>query len=317
MTPLDPLKKKIGFIGLGRMGSEMAGNLLAKGVDLTVFDRSPAAMTRLTQKGAKPASSIEELASTADVIFTSLPGPQQVEEVVFGRGGIVSAMREGTVLFDLTSSARSMALRVCDAFRTKNCEMLDSPVSGGPAGAASGDLVLWVGGNKSVFETYQPLLATFSKPHFTGPIGAGTVTKLAHNMLGYTIMEAQAEAFTLATKAGLDPLDFWEALRLGMVGKQSPLFMLTQQFLPNAYGNAAFAQKLALKDVRLALEMAEELDVPMRLSSATRDDMEMVVERGEGDGDSRSFLKLQIERAGVKIEVPRARVEAVVAAAQK
>ena len=91
-----------------------------------------------------------------------------------------------------------------------------------------------------------------STPHYVGQIGAGTVTKLAHNMLGYAIMEAQAEAFSLAVKAGLDPMDFWQALRLGMVGKQSPLMMLVQQFLPNVYDKPAFALRLALKDVRLA-----------------------------------------------------------------
>jgi 3-hydroxyisobutyrate dehydrogenase len=250
------------------------------------------------------------------VIFTSLPGPAQVEEVVFGAGGMLAAMPEGAVHFDLTSSARLLALRINDEMAHKGCAMLDAPVSGGPAGAATGDLVLWIGGDKAVFDDHAELLRCFSKPHHVGPIGAGTVTKLAHNMLGYTIMEAQAEAFSLAVKAGLDPLDFWEALRLGVVGKRSPLMMLTAQFLPNAYDKAAFAQKLALKDVRLALEMADELGVDMRLSKATSEDMEAVVARGEGDGDSRSFLKLQLERAGVEIDVPEDRIEAVLAALQ-
>lgn len=316
MADAELLKAKVGFIGLGRMGSGMAGNLAAAGVDLTVFDPHAPAMAPLVEKGARPAGSVAELAAQADVIFTSLPGPAEVEAVVLGSGGIVSAMRPGTVLFDLTSSARALALRVHDHFRAMDCDMLDAPVSGGPAGAKSGDLVLWIGGDRAVFDRHAPLLHAFSKPHYVGPIGAGTVTKLAHNMLGYTIMEAQAEAFTLAAKAGIDPLDFWEALRLGVVGKQSPLFMLTQQFLSYEFGNAAFAQKLALKDVRLALDMAAELDVPMRLSQATRDDMEAVVTRGEGEGDSRSFLQLQVERAGVTIKVPRDRVEAAVARAK-
>jgi len=316
MFTKNPLALKVGFIGLGRMGSKMASNLLNNGIDLTVYDPVPEIMSDMVEDGAKSANSVTDLASQVDVIFTSLPGPLQVEEVVLGEGGIISAMRDGTVLFDLTSSSRSLALRVNEAFSKRNSVMLDSPVSGGPAGAASGDLVLWIGGDKATFDHHKPLLETFSKPHYVGPIGAGTVTKLAHNMLGYTILEAQAEAFTLAVKAGLDPLEFWEALRLGMVGKQSPLFMLTQQFLPNSYDNAAFAQKLALKDVRLASEMAEELGVPMRLSAATREDMEAVVARGEGDGDSRSFLKLQLERAGVEIEVSRKRIENAVKAAK-
>lgn len=134
------------------------------------------------------------------------------------------------------------------------------------------------------------------------------MTKLAHNLLGYTIMEAQAEAFSLAVKAGLDPLDFWEALRLGMVGRQSPLFMLTEQFLPGVYDRPAFLQRLALKDVRLAMALADELGVRMRLSQATRDDMEAAVADGRGEADSRAFLQVQLARAGVSIAVEPERI---------
>ena len=303
---------RAGFVGLGRMGSGMAANLLAAGTDLVVFDPVPAAVQAAVKLGARPAESIADLAAQADVIFTSLPGPPEVEAVVLGVDGIAGAMRPGTVLFELSTSARSLALRIHDLFRDKGSTMLDAPVSGGPAGARSGDLVLWIGGDRATFDRHVPLLQTFCRPHYAGPIGAGIVTKLAHNMLGYMLLEAQAEAFTLAVKAGLDPLDFWQALRLGVVGKQSPLFMLTQQFLANSYAEAAFAQRLALKDVRLALEMAAELGVPMRLGEATREDMEAVVARGEGEGDSRSFMQLQIERAGVKIAVPRDRIDAAV-----
>lgn len=314
MEKSDILNARVGFIGLGRMGSGMAANLAKAGIDLTVFDASPAVTAALAAQGATAAGSVAELAVRADVIFTSLPGPTEVEQVVLH--GIAPAMRPGTVLFDLSSSAHTLALRIAENFRAKGCEMLDAPVSGGPAGARSGDLVLWIGGDQATFERHKPLLQTFCKPHRVGPVGSGTVTKLAHNMLGYTIMAAQAEAFTLAVKAGMDPLDFWEALRLGIVGKQSPLFMLTEQFLPGEFGEAAFAQKLALKDVRLATEMARELDVPLRLARAMGEDMEAVVARGEGDGDSRSFLQLQVERAGVAIKVPRDRVKAAVARAR-
>jgi 3-hydroxyisobutyrate dehydrogenase len=303
-------KSRIGFVGLGRMGAGMAGNLLAGGADLIVFDPVAAAMAGLTEKGARAAASVAQLTAEADIIFTSLPGPPEVEQVVLGEGGIVQSMTAGKVLFELSTSSRSLALRIHEAVRARGGEMFDAPVSGGPAGARSGELVLWIGGDAVGFKRHVQLLKTFCIPHRTGEIGSGIVTKLAHNMLGYMLLEAQAEAFTLAAKAGLDPLDFWEALRLGMVGRQAPIFMLTQQFLANSFGDAAFAQRLALKDVRLALDMAEELGVPMRLARATREDMEAVVARGEGEGDSRSFMKLQKERAGVEIEVPRQRIDA-------
>lgn len=267
--------------------------------------------------GARPAASIAEVARVAEVLFTSLPGPAEVEAVALGEGGLVASMRPGLAWFDLSTSSRTLALRLEAAFREMGGAMLDAPVSGGPAGAASGDLVLWVGGEKAVFDRHLAVLRAFaSAPLHVGPIGAGTVTKLAHNMLGYTIMEAQAEAFSLAVKAGLDPVDFWEALRFGVVGKQSPLFMLTQQFLPAVYDNPAFALRLALKDARLATKMAGELGVPMRLSEATRDDMERAVADGLGDEDSRAFLKLQLERADVAIAAEPERIAAAVAAAR-
>lgn len=303
---------RVGFIGLGRMGSGMAANIARSGASLTVYDQVPAAVEAIVALGATAASSIAELAASVDVIFTSLPGPAEAESVSFGEGGLLSAVRPGTVLFDLTSSTRALALRLNEAYRKIGCDMLDAPVSGGPAGARSGELVLWIGGDRDVFDQKRAVIETFGKPHYVGPIGAGAVTKLAHNLLGYVILEAQAEAFSLAAKAGLDPLDFWEALSMGMVGKQSPLLMLNQQFLPYEFDNAAFAQRLALKDVRLALQMAKDLEVPMPLSEAMAQDMEAVVARGEGEGDSRSFTQLQVERSGVTIKVPRAKVEAAV-----
>lgn len=300
----------VGFIGLGRMGQGMAANLLAGGVDLCVFDAVAAAIEPLKAKGARAAGSVAELAARCDLIFTSLPGPPEVEAVVLGEGGIAAAMRPGTTLLELSTSARPLALRIDEAFRDRGCVYMDAPVSGGPAGARSGDMVLWIGGDRAAVDRLAPVLKTFCIPHHVGPVGSGIVTKLAHNLLGYMLLEAQAEVFSLAVKAGLDPLDFWSAIRLGVVGKQPAIDMLTQQFLPYDFSNAAFAQRLGLKDVRLGLEMAEQLGVPMRLAEATREDMEAVVARGEGEGDSRSFMQMQIERAGVRIGVPRERIEA-------
>lgn len=289
----------------------MAANLLRQGVELVVHDAADEAVRRLTAAGARAAVSPAEVARQADVLFTSLPGPAEIEAVAFA-GGLVDAARPGLGWFDLSTSSRALTLRLEAAFRARGAAMLDAPVSGGPAGAASGDLVLWVGGDRPTFDRHLGLLEAFARTaRYVGPIGAGTVTKLAHNLLGYTIMEAQAEAFSLAVKAGLDPLDFWEALRLGVVGKQSPLLMLTQQFLPGAYDKPAFLQRLALKDVRLAMAMAEELGVPMRLSQATREDMEAAVADGLGEADSRAFLQLQLARAEVDIAVDPERIAKV------
>ena len=299
----------IGFIGLGRMGKGIAQNLLRAGTKLIVYDVVPAAADGLVSGGARRAASIAEVALEASVVFTSLPGPVQVEDVVLGGEGILANMRPGLTLFDLSTSSRELALRIDAEMRAKGGTMFDAPISGGPAGAASGELVVWIGGDKVALEAHRPVLSRFSAhAHHVGPIGSGIVTKLAHNLLGYVIMQAQAEAFSLAVRAELDPLEFWEALSLGMVGRQSPIMMLVQQFLPAVYDKPAFLQKLALKDVRLAAQMAEDLGVSMPLSEVTRSEMEAAVARGQGDEDSRSFLKIQLERADVSIKVPADRI---------
>ena len=216
---------KVGFIGLGRMGRGMASNLAKGGVPLIVFDTSPEAVEALTALGARAATSVADLASQVDVAFTSLPGPPQVDEVVLGEHGILANMRPGLTLFELSTNALSLNRRIYQAFKAKGGAMLDAPVSGGPAGAASGDLALWIGGDKDVFERHQGLLRVFAdKARYVGQIGAGTVAKLAHNMSGYMILHTMAEIFSVGVKAGVEPLDLWEALRLGVVGKQSPLY---------------------------------------------------------------------------------------------
>lgn len=306
---------KVGFIGLGRMGQGMARNLAKSGVPLLVYDLSQDAVQTLTAVGAQAASNVAELARQVDVLFTSLPGPVQIEEVILGPQGVMAHMRPGLVLFDLSTNSLSLCRRIHGAFLERGAHMLDAPVSGGPAGAASGELALWVGGDKTVFEQHLALLrAIGNQPSHVGVIGAGTVAKLAHNLLGYMFLESMAEVFSLAVKAGMDPLDLWEAMRLGLVGRGSPMNMLVNQFLPGKYEPPAFALKLAHKDVSLATAMAKELGVPMRLANLTLEEMTEALARGLGDQDSRAYMKLQLERAGVSIAVDPERLQQAVTA---
>jgi 3-hydroxyisobutyrate dehydrogenase len=308
---------KVGFIGLGRMGQGMARNLVKGGISLVVFDTNPEPVKDLVEAGAQKAASIAELASQVEVVFTSLPGPVHVEDVVLGPQGILANMAPGLVLFELSTSSLALNRRLNQAFKEKGGAMLDAPVSGGPAGAASGDLALWVGGDREVYDRHLDLLRKIGdKPRRVGQIGAGTVAKLAHNMAGYMILETMAEVFSVGVKAGVDPLELWEALRLGMVGKQSPLFGLVNQFLPGKYETPAFALKLAHKDVTLATGLGKELGVPMRLANMTLEEMTEALARGWGEQDSRAYLKLQLERAGVQIAVDPERLQKAVSAAK-
>ncbi|MEM5318287.1 NAD(P)-dependent oxidoreductase [Paraburkholderia sp. JHI869] len=308
---------EVGFIGLGRMGQGMARNLLKGGVSLTVFDANSEAASKLVEAGAKQAKSVAELARTAHVVFTSLPGPAEIEEVVLGANGILNNMTPGLVLFDLSTSSLSLNRRIEQAFREKGGSMLDAPISGGPTGAASGDLAVWVSGDRKVFEEHQSLLQNIGdKVRYVGPIGAGTVAKLAHNVVAYMILESMAEVFSMGVKAGVDPLELWEALRLGSAGKQSPLMLLVKQFLPAKYEPASFALKLAHKDVMLATALGRELGVPMRLANLTLEEMTEAVGRGWGEQDARACLKIQLERAGVNIAVDPDRLEKAINAEQ-
>lgn len=295
---------RVGYIGLGHMGRGMALNLVRAGFDVTVFDLADEPMRVLEDAGARGAASIGDLTETTDVIFTSLPGPKQVESVVFGEGGILEHVRAGQALFELSTSSRELALRINAAFAEKGADMLDAPVSGGPAGAASGDMAFWVGGDEAVFERFLPVLTAMGdKPRLCGPIGSGTIVKLVNNVTGQMFLHAMGEAFSVAVKAGVDPLELWDAMRLGVVGKGSALNMLTKQYLPAHFDPPTFALDLAWKDVNLATELGRELGVPMRMANLTHAEMTEALGRGWGGRDCRIYLQLQLERAGVSIAV--------------
>ncbi|MDT3444681.1 MULTISPECIES: NAD(P)-dependent oxidoreductase [unclassified Pseudofrankia] len=308
----------IGFIGLGRMGQGMATNLVRRsGRQVLVFDTSAEPVDLLAAAGATPASDIAEVARRCDVIFASLPGPPEAQAVFLGSGGLVENARPGTILADLSTNSLSLQKEIHDECLRRDLSFLDAPVSGGPAGAASGDLAIWVGGDRAVYERCLPVLTTMGdKTHYVGASGAGTVTKLCHNMLGSIIQLALAETFSVAVKAGVDPLDLWESIRLGVVGKRSPLDMLTKQFLPGKFDPPAMPLKLAHKDLSLGAALGTDHDVPMRMAEMTRDEMAAAIQRGLGDLDARVFLTLQLERAGVEIAVDPERLDAVLKASR-
>jgi 3-hydroxyisobutyrate dehydrogenase len=304
---------KIGFIGLGRMGRGMAANLVNSGADVVVFDPVAEAARVLVDAGASLAPSIGDLASQADTIFMSLPGPAQVEQVIYGPDGIAVNLRPGLTLIDLSTSSYTLGQRIYETFKDGGASFLDAPISGGPAGAASGDLVIWVGGDREVFDRHRDLLQKIAKvPHYVGGNGAGTVTKLAHNLSGFMIMETLSETFSLAVKAGLDPLSFWEAMKLGLVGKRSPLDLIANQFLLGEYDTPSMTLELAHKDASLATQLGKDLGVPMRLANLTLEEMTEALGRGMGKQDRSSFLKLQLDRAGVTVAVEPERLQAAV-----
>jgi 3-hydroxyisobutyrate dehydrogenase-like beta-hydroxyacid dehydrogenase len=294
----------VGFIGLGTMGASMASNLQKAGHALVVHDvRKEAAAPHLAA-GAAWADSPRAVGEAADVVFTSLPGPPEVEAVALGADGLLSSMRRGGAFFDLSTNSPNLMRRIHAAFAERGIHVLDAPVSGGPRGAKTRKLALWVGGEEDVFGKHKALLdAIGDRARYVGPIGAGSVAKLVHNCAGYAVQCALAEVFSMGVKAGVEPLALWEAVRQGAGGRRRTFDGLADQFLPGVYDPPAFALKLAHKDVTLATALGRELGVPMRMANLALDELTEALNRGWAGRDSRVAMLLQLERAGVEIAV--------------
>ncbi len=303
---------KIGFIGLGIMGRHMASNLIKAGHGLVVHDLRREAAAPHCQAGATWADTPQGVAEATEVVFTSLPGPPEMEAVALGEKGLLAGLAPGKAYFDLTTNAPALVRRVHQVFKARGIHMLDAPVSGGPRGAETRKLAIWVGGDEEVFARYKPVLeAIGDQPYYVGPIGAGCIAKLVHNCAGYAIQTVLAEVFTMGVKAGVDPLGLWKAVRQGALGRRGTFERLVDQFLPGKFDPPAFALRLAHKDVSLATSLGRENNVPMRLANLTLEEMTEALNRGWGERDSRVAMLLQEERAGVEIRVPEAAIRQV------
>ena len=296
---------KVGFIGLGTMGGGMALNIRKGGYDMVVHDINRDAAKRHIDAGCTWADSPKELGAQCDVVFTSLPGPPEVEAVATGPNGLIEGMKQGSVWFDMSTNSPTVMRRLNATFAAKGIDVLDTPVSGGPAGANSGKLAIWAGGNRETFDQQKELLDCMGdQVAYIGAIGAGSVAKLVHNCAGYAVQTALAEVFTMGVKAGVPPLPLWEAIRQGAGGRRRTFDGLAGAFMSNQFEPASFQLKLAHKDVRLATELAKEMGVPMRLSNMALEELTEAMNRGWATKDSRVAMVLQKERAGVQIEVP-------------
>jgi 3-hydroxyisobutyrate dehydrogenase len=300
---------KVGFIGLGIMGKSMAANLQKSGHELVVHDLKRDAAAPHIQAGAVWADTPRKVAEATEIVFTSLPGPPDMESVALGEQGLLSGFQKGKAYFDLTTNSPTVVRKVHAVFADKGVHLLDAPVSGGPHGARTGKLAIWVGGEEDVFKRYKPVLDGFSdQAVYVGAIGAGSVTKLVHNMAGYAIQTALAEVFTMGVKAGVEPLALWQAVRQGSGGRQRTFDRVPHQFFRGKYDPPNFALRLAHKDVTLATALGREFNVPMRVANLALADLTEALNRGWGERDSRIPMSLQEERAGVQCRVEESRL---------
>src|ERR1700761_7248689 len=178
----------VGFIGLGTMGGKMATNIQKAGYKTSVPDLHRQSASHHLQAGAEWADTPRALAEKSDVILTSLPEPADVERVSLGSDGLIEGVRKGAVYFDLSTNAQAVVKKLHEAFAAKGVQMLDAPVSGGPSGAESRKMAIWVGGDRATYDKYKGVLdAMGDRPSYVGPIGSATVAKLVHNMSSYAI----------------------------------------------------------------------------------------------------------------------------------
>ena len=300
---------RIGFIGLGTMGGRMATSLRNAGHEMYVNDIRPEAVAPHVAAGACALPTARDVGAAADIVFTSLPGPAEFTDVAVGVNGLLHGMSRDRVLFDLTTNSPTTIRNIHATFADAGLHLLDAPVSGGPKGAETRSLAIWVGGEQDVYTRYEKLLRDIGdQPSYIGPVGVASVAKLVHNCAGYTIQAALAEVFTMGVKGGVDPLVLWRICRQGFVGRARVFDRLADQFLPATFDPPNFRLHLAHKDVSLATALARELNVPMRLSNLALEELTEAVNRGWSERDSRVAMLLQEERAGVQIKVSPERI---------
>jgi 3-hydroxyisobutyrate dehydrogenase-like beta-hydroxyacid dehydrogenase len=290
----------IGFVGIGRMGGPMAGRLVDAGHELVVFDTHKAAAQPIVDRGAVLGSSPKDVASRADIVLVSLPTPDIVKQVVIGENGLGQGSR-AKIVIDLSTTGPSTAALIAGELSGKGVEWVDCPVSGGVAGAVNGTLAVIVSCKKPVFERVEPILKTFGKLFFTGEKpGLAQSAKLANNLLAAAALAITSEGMAMAVKSGVDAKTMIDIINVSS-GRNSasqdkfPKAVLTRSF------DFGFATGLSYKDVRLCVDEAEKMGVPMIVGSVVRQMLAVTQARFGAESDFTSIAKVIEEWAGVEI----------------
>ena len=291
---------KVGFVGVGFMGRHMARNVLAGGHEMRVFDANREAANELLSLGAAWANSPREAAEGNDVVFTSLPTPQIVEEVASGEGGILSGAGRGSALFDLSTTDPSTIQRIAARAESSGVRVLDAPVSGGTGGAEDATLCVMVGGDRDVYERFKPVLDLIGdKVMYCGDLGSGAVCKIVNNLIGLSVGVLLSEAFSVGVKWGVDPQILYDAVS-GSSGNTNSMHAYPNGIFKRNF-EPGFQLDLAAKDVGLATQLGRELRVPMEMSNIAQQRYIDGQNRGFGRMAAGAVAIVQEDRAGVEI----------------
>ena len=293
-------KQSVGFAGVGRMGGRMARRLVQAGYDLTIFDPSDDAAKPLVELGAHRVNSLAELGSAAEIVLVSLPTPPIVQAAALGPGGISDGSRV-KLFIDTSTTGSTYAKRIAAGLAAKGIVAVDAPVSGGLAGAADGTLAVMVSCPDDAFEKVKPILEVIGKIFRMGTEpGQGQTMKLLNNLLSATAMAISSEAVVMGVKAGLDPTLVMEVINAGTGRNSATAVKIPKVVIPRTF-DIGFEIALLNKDVRLCLEEADALGVPMIVGNAVRQ-LLAITQATEGDKADMTETVKTIERwAGVQV----------------
>lgn len=275
----------IGFIGIGIMGSRMAGRLLEAGHELVVYNRTKSKAEPLIEKGAVWADSPQEVGKQADIVFTMLANPQAIDAVVFAENGLLNGLKPGALWVDSSTISPSQSVKLADAAKEKNVRFLDAPVAGSTAPAEKGELIFFVGGEADALEEVRPLLDIMGKEiHHKGPNGTGTSMKLVNNLMLGQSVAAFSEAVAFGESLGLDKEGIIKSLFAGPTA--APILHFKEKKIMNEdFENADFKVNSIYKDMELASEEAYAHGFALPLSNLVKAFYGLCQQQGKGEYD--------------------------------
>jgi 3-hydroxyisobutyrate dehydrogenase-like beta-hydroxyacid dehydrogenase len=290
----------LGFVGVGRMGGPMTERLLAAGYGVVVYDKSAAATSSLAAKGAEVAPSAKAVADCCEIVLTSLPTPEILQAVMLGPDGVSTGSAVKTVI-DASTSGPKAAAQVAAGLAEKGIDWVDCPVSGGVKGAVAGTLAVMVSCKPEKRAEVEPIVGNFGKVFYTGSRpGQAQVAKLANNILAAGVMVMTSEVMAMGVKAGLDPQTLLDIIQAGTGRNSAAGDKFPKNVLPGTF-DLGFAVGLSYKDVRMCVDEAEALGVPMVAGAAVRQMLAITTAKYGADSDFTNVARVLEEWAGVQI----------------
>ena len=295
--------QRLGFVGLGNLGRHLAASLLEAGFPLTVNDRDEAAAASLVEAGATWAASPKDVAAVSDTVFTCLPSPKVVEDVLCGDDGVLEGLAAGGTWIDTSTNDRHELLRLAEVAAALGVRTLEAPVTGGVHLAASGQITVLVGGDAEVFAEHLPAFeAIGGKVFYIGPLGKASVIKVITNMLAFIHLVAAGEALMLAKRGGLDLAQSFEVIKAS--SGTSFVHETESQVILNGSYDIGFTMDLACKDLGFAHELGEEFGVPLDLASLVQETFLRARDEYGGSAWSPMVVKLLEDAVGTDLRAP-------------